>query len=166
MRKRVTLQVVTFVAILAIVLPLAFSAQTISVADSTYNSSERPIVFNLQIGQTVNGWLFYDSGPNTPSSWYNIVTPNGDGTTEATAEGVHYGGEGKNGTFTFTAKVAGEWSIHVCTSYKPYGGFLRYSYTVSPAPILGLHPMFLIGLVVAVGVILELIVFLGYKVKS
>jgi hypothetical protein len=162
MTKHVTLQVAILVVTLAIVLPLGFSIHSTSVTNSvnTISTSGRAIVFDLQRGQTVTGWLnYYTSEPNIQGSWYRVVDPNGNGLNELNSEGVYLDAEGNHGTFTFIAKIAGEWSIEVSTSSKPYGGNLYYSYSINSPPILGLDRVMLIGIVVVVGVILELILF-------
>jgi hypothetical protein len=67
--------------------------------------------------------------------------------------------------FKFTAPVSGLYHVGV-SNRSEWTYYLDYSYTISPAPILGLDPVVLIGIVIAVGAILELATFFRYRVKS
>jgi hypothetical protein len=164
MAKRVTLQVVIIVAVLAIVLPLVFLATPITVAETIesidINTAYKFLSFDLKNGQTVKG-SYTIAGSN--KTYCYILTPNGD---EMSASPSYYRySYGTYATFSFTADMNGQY--YFCISNMPMATFkIKYSYSISAPPILGLDPVVLIGLVIAVGVILELIVFLKYRVKS
>jgi hypothetical protein len=160
MQRLRALQIGILIAVLLIVIPLAYSLRPITVTGTvTINSNtQKAIVFNLQDGQTITGSLDYYSEPNTHGMWYPIVDPYGNELNYTNSEEVIFGGEGQNGTFAFTAKVSGEWGIHIGNAYKPYGGTLFYSYTINTATILGVNPILLMGLVIAIGVSSELII--------
>jgi hypothetical protein len=164
MPKLVTLQIVIFVAILAIVLPLIFLAtQNTAVAKTSQmisaNNAYEYLSFDLQRGQTVKG-SYTVQGYN--DTFCVIIDPNGN---EMVSSPTDYEYDRNKATFSFTADINGRYYLSI-SIIDIWNHYIDYEYSISSQPILGLDPMVLIGLVVAVGVILELIVFLRYKVKS
>jgi hypothetical protein len=164
-KRSLVVQLLIAIITLAVILPIALTTHNTSVTAYNQAATERnaseSIAFDLQSGQTVNGSLtFYSNQLN--GAWFMIYGPSGD---PLVTESLSVSREENQGTFKFTAPISGLYYLGVSGgSYWTY--YLDYSYTISPAPILGLEPVVLIGLVIAAGAILELAVFFRYRAKS
>jgi hypothetical protein len=163
MAKRVTLQVVILVAVLAIVLPLVFLATPITVAKTNEqinaNNGYRYLVFDLQRGQTVTGSCAVQDYNDTSCV---IIDPNGN---QMVSSPTDYEFDRNKTTFYFTADINGRYYLAITIS-DIWNHYINYEYSITAPPILGLDPLVLIGLVIAVGAILELAVFFRYRAKS
>ena len=110
------------------------------------NNASRALTFDLQTGQSVNGWLDYTGEKH--GAWFLIGDPDGNEIGSRTSEG-------NRGTFMFTATIDGQYFIDI---YKDNIGleYIQYSYSISTSSILGVDRTVLTGIVMAVGVVLAL----------
>jgi hypothetical protein len=163
-KKSLTVQLLILIIALAVIIPLALSANNTSVTkyhqaiDS--NNASRCIRFDLRSGQTVNGSVVYYSEVN--GNWFAIYDSDDE---PLIANSVSITQEQNQGTYKFTANNDGAYFLGI-SDHDVFVKYLDYSYTVSPAPILGLDPVVLIGLVIAAGAILEVAIFFRYRAKS
>jgi hypothetical protein len=164
-KRSFIVQLLIVVIALAVILPVAFTTHNTSV--TVYhqavieNNASESVAFDLQSGQTVNGSLTYYKD-QLYGAWFFIYVPSGD---PLVTESLSVSIDENHAAFKFTAPVSGLYHVGV-SNRSEWTYYLDYSYTISPAPILGLDPLVLIGIVIAVGAILELAVFFRYRVKS
>jgi hypothetical protein len=151
MGKTKAIQTAIVIAVLVIVLPLALTSNHSYSGSQSINwdNASKALTFNLQTGQTVNGWINYTGEKS--GAWYLIGDPNGNEIGSRTTDGNF-------GNFAFTATVNGEYFIDIWYD-KPFGITFNYSYTVSSV-FLWLSYIVWIGLVIVVGIFLELIITL------
>jgi hypothetical protein len=158
MGKIKAIQIAIVMAVLVIVLPLAFTSNnTYSGSQSiNWNNASKALTFNLNTGQTVNGYFSLNNNERTSYIVYNDEV--GEIIVSRTNE--------NKGNFTFTAKSDGPYYLNIYYDI-PFGNSMGYSYNIS-STFLGFHYILWIGLVIVIGLILELIVTLTsiYKKKS
>jgi hypothetical protein len=163
-KRSLVVQLLIVIITLAVILPVALTTHNTSVTVNhqavNENNESESVVFDLQSGQTVNGSLTY-SQDQPYGAWFFITGPSGN-----PLESLSLSTERNHAAFKFTAPISGLYYLGVSSGGSYWTYYLDYSYTISPAPILGLDPVVLIGLVIAAGVILELAVFFRYRVKS
>ncbi len=168
MRRQLAIYVAVIVAVLVVALPIVVTMHSTTVTgEGGYGLNVGYVFFDLQAGQSVNGWFsFSDKAVASGYQPYFVICdPVGWELNNTNSVDHIYGSEGKNETFAFTAKIGGNWSAYVSSVFHSAGPF-NYSYTVGPTPILGLDRVNFIGWVIAGGVISELAVFLYYRRKK
>jgi hypothetical protein len=147
MKKVIVLEVIVIIATLAVVLPLAFTGLSSYAGYNAvdWNNASRALTFNLQTGQTVTGSFSFIPALNKSYAIYN----------EDVGEIMLSQTSDNKGNFTFTAKTDGEYILGIYHD-KPFGMYIRYSYSISAAPILGVDRTVLTGIVVTIGAVLAL----------
>jgi hypothetical protein len=153
MKKIILSEGILVLLLVAVIIGMAFFSQNIYVSKQaqavTIENASRSITFNLVKGQTVTGSLNYTEG--NYGNWFTLY----DSEENPLVSGS-YDYRGRSGSFSFTADTDGVYYLGVghLTSYLQY---LDYEYSISPPPILGLSPIVLIGLIVAIGVALMIV---------
>lgn len=149
-RKVLPIKFGILTVVLAIILLLSVSSHIpYSGGNTIYQetNSSKALAFDLKTGQTVNGHIAF---------WFNRV--NYSVYNERLGNIIGAETSTRTGYYTFTAPVDGVYYLSIDSST----GFL-YSYTISPA-FLGLNATFWIGLVIALGIVLE--IYVGLKGKK
>jgi hypothetical protein len=148
MRKTGIIELAIIISTLVIVLILAFAGQSSYAGSQTidWNNASRALTFDLQKGQSVNGWVDYTGEKH--GAWFLIGDPDGNEIGSRTSEG-------DRGTFMFTATIDGQYFIDIGFD-KPFTTFIDYSYSISAPSILGVNRTVLTGIVITVGVVLVL----------
>jgi hypothetical protein len=137
------------IVVLVVILLLTVSSHIPYSGNNTIfqeTNSSKALAFDLITGQTVNGHI---------SFWFTRV--NYSVYNERLGRIFVAETSTRTGYFTFTAPVDGVYYLDIDTS----AGFV-YSYTISPA-FLGLNAVFWIGLVIALGIVLEIYIRLRNK---
>jgi hypothetical protein len=159
MKQVIKLEIVISIITIAIVLPLAITANISHSGDNmiNWNNASRAITFDLNKGQTVTGWLNYTGEKH--GAWFLIGDPNGNEIGSRTSEGNF-------GTYSFIATADGQYFIDI-SNENAFGDYLEYSYSISAPPFLGIDRVVLIGMVITIGAVLALtIAIFGFKNKK
>lgn len=151
--RMLSIQLTILIAVLAILMLLIISAH---IEYSGFNTiyqetnASRALTFDLKTGQTVRGHVSFgfhrfNYSVNNEQIGKIFIT----GTTT------------RNGYFIFTSEADGLYYFNISTSgsfYRAVDSFY-YHYTISPA-FLGVNVTVWIGIVISIGVVLELIVII------
>ncbi len=150
MKKNRILQLAIVIAVLAVVLPLVFTARS-SYTDYVHidwNNHSKALTFDLKTGQTVNGYFSLNNSERTGYIIYNDEV--GEIIVSKTSE--------NRGEFVFKAKADGQYYLSIYYD-SPFGTSIGYSYTISSA-FIGIDLVVWIVLVIVIGIIAELFVTL------
>jgi hypothetical protein len=150
MRKITFIQITILILTLATILSALFfsflNTTIVSKHEELATGQMELILWNLKSGQKVTGSFLY----SVTTTSFRIVNPDmGEIYFSSVVNG--------HGSFVFLADIDGLYRLYVPSIMQSFT--LDYKYTIS-TPILGLDLTTFIGLVITIGIILELIVFL------
>jgi len=153
MRKITFIQITILVLTLAIIVSALFFSflnnRTVSKHEELATGQSELMFWNLKSGQKVTGSFLY----SVTTTSFRIVNPDMDEIYYSSVVSGH-------GNFAFSANINGQYRLYVPSIMQSFT--LDYTYTVS-TPILGLDLTTFIGLVITIGIILELIVLLSNR---
>lgn len=154
MRKSVLIQVAIITAVSIVIIPLIF-LETKGTAPQTIKGVTQQngqfLSLDLLSGQTVKGSCVINYDAKLIN--FFVIDPNG----KATRVKPIYPDNTGWASFSFTAPIDGQYDIRV-NLYHEIWTYINYTYEITPQRVFGLTPIVIIGMAIAFGATVELVI--------